>query len=110
MDRQRYLAMTELSDRLQVEEHLLLFLQALRARDPGENGATAFAKALSGAAPDIFAEMLQQASAILFIACREEPNWSARKARRFCDGFEAFALEEYNRLRSASGATKVGSA
>jgi hypothetical protein len=108
MDTQRQLAMNQTADLPQVEEYLLLFLQALGAREPGESSATAFAKALSGAAPDVFAEVLQLTSAILFETCREGAKWSAREARRFCDGFEECALEEYKKFSIARGATKVG--
>jgi hypothetical protein len=99
---------TEMPDIPEIGEELFLFLQTLGQMQPGENGALAFAKTLSGATPGSFAEALERTSVLLFLALREEGRWSARKARRYCDSFEATARGEYSRLRNASGKTKAG--
>ena len=89
-------------------EELFLFLDALKRMKPGEGGAHVFAKTLSGATPDSFAEALQRILGWLCLFYREEVGLSADDARRVCDKFEATAKSEYARLRAASGAAKAG--
>jgi hypothetical protein len=86
-------------------EELFLFIDALKQMI-GEDGARVFAKTLSGATPDSFAEALQR---ILGWICPfyRELGLSAENARRECEKFEAAAMSEYARLRAASGAAKA---
>jgi hypothetical protein len=59
-----------------------LFLQALSQKEAGDNGAIVFAKTLSGAAPEFFAEALQRTSHLFFLFLREDQKLSTRKAPR----------------------------
>jgi hypothetical protein len=78
-------------------EELFLFMDALKQMKPGEDGAHVFAKTLSGATPDSFAEALQR---ILHWICPiyREIGLSAEDARRECAKFQAAARSEYARL------------
>jgi hypothetical protein len=91
-------------------EELPLFLEALSQKKPGENGAIVFARALSGATPDSFAEALQRTSKLFYLCLRDKMKISVREARLLRGGFEEAARREYKRLRMASGATNTGSA
>ena len=76
---------------------------------PGEEGAHVFAKTLSGATPDSFAEALQRVLKWLGLFYRHM-GLSSDGVRRECGKFEAAATSEYARLRSASGAAKAARA
>jgi hypothetical protein len=88
-------------------EELFLFWDAIKQMKPGEHGGCVFARTLSGATPDSFAEALQRMLAWIFLFYREE-GLSELDASRECDEFEATAAREHARLRAASGATRAG--
>ena len=88
-------------------EELFLFMDAVKQMKPGDDGGRVFAKALSGATPDSFAEALQRILGWIYPFSRKM-GLSADEARRDCDQFEATATSEYARLRAAAGAVKAG--
>jgi hypothetical protein len=89
-------------------EELFLFLDALKQARPGDDWARVFAKTLSGATPDSFAEALQRILGWIYPFYQDVMGLSADDARRKCDRFEATAISEYARLLTAAGAVKAG--
>src|SRR5262252_4175084 len=87
-------------------EDLFLFLGGLKQMKRGEDGAHVFAKTLSGATPDSFAEALQRILGWVCLFYRHM-GLSADDRRRELDKFEAAATSEYTRLRATSGAAKA---
>jgi hypothetical protein len=89
-------------------EELFLFLAATKQMKPGDHGGHVFARTLSGATPDSFAEALQRILVWLSLFYRENLGLSEFDSSLMCGDFEAKATAECARLRAASGATKAG--